>query len=171
MNSTNLEEHCGCENKEEAEPLFRDYIGTTRALQLWFHAAHHVTRGAGFVGDHIHLYGELYTKIEEDIDVTIEKAISILEDEMIACPVSITSHAAEILQQYPSPSGHTALGIAASGKTLLKGYLEYLEFLREALKEVGALTLGLEDHIAGTANSYEAFLYMLQQREKSELQN
>lgn len=171
MNSTNLEEGCGCENKEEAVPLFEDYIGTTRALHLWFHAAHHVTRGAGFVGDHVHLYGELYTRIEEDIDVVIEKAISILEDEMIACPARITAHASSILKEYPSPAGHTALGIAASGKTLLKGYLEYLEFLREALKEVGALTLGLEDHIAGTANGYESFLYMLQQREKSELQN
>lgn len=171
MNSKKIKEHCGCENKEEALPLFKDYIGTTRALQLWFHGAHHVTRGAGFVGDHIHLYGELYTKLEEDIDIIIEKSISILEDEMIACPASITSDAAEILQQYPSPSGHTALGIAASGKLLLGGYLEYLEFLRDSLKEVGALTLGLEDHIASTANSYESFLYMLQQREKSELQN
>ena len=101
----------------------------------------------------------------------IEKAISILEDEMIACPASITSHAAKILSEYPSPSGHTALGIAANGKMLLSGYLSYLEFLRDALEEVGALTLGLEDHIAGTANKYEGFLYMLQQREKSELQN
>ena len=171
MIDTHLKEHCGCENKEAASPLFKDYIATTRAIHLWFHAAHHVTRGAGFLGDHIHLYGELYTKIQEDIDVVIEKAISILEDEMVACPVSITSQAAQILAEYPSPSGHTALGIAANGKMLLSGYLSYLEFLRDALKEVGALTLGLEDHIASTANQYEAFLYMLQQREKSELQN
>ena len=171
MRENILEGSCGCENKEEAEPLFEDYIGTTRALQHWFHAAHHVTRGAGFVGDHIHLYGEIYTKIQEDIDVAIEKAISILQDERIACPIRLTRYAAEVLEEYPSPSEHTALGIAASGKMLLKGYLEYLEFLCSALKEVGAMTLGLEDHIAGTANAYETFLYMLQQREKSELQN
>ena len=103
--------------------------------------------------------------------MAIEKAISILEDERIACPIRLTRYASEVLEEYPSPSEHTALGIAASGKMLLKGYLEYLEFLCAALKEVGAMTLGLEDHIAGTANAYETFLYMLQQREKSELQN
>ena len=171
MKENMLEEGCGCENKKEAEPVFNDYLGTTRALHLWFHGAHHVTRGAGFVGDHIHLYGELYTKIEEDIDVIIEKAISALEDQTLACPTRITKHAAEIFSDFPSPSEHTALGIAANGKMLLKGYLEYLEFLCEALKEVGAMSLGLEDHIASTANNYESFLYMLQQREKSELQN
>lgn len=166
-----LGEHCGCENKEQAEPLFDDYIATTRALHLWFHGAHHVTRGAGFIGDHVHLYGELYEKLQDDIDVIIEKAVSILEDERVACPARITEGALHILNEYPSPVDHTSLGIAANGKMLLGAYIKFLEVLRDGFKEAGALTLGLEDHIASTANAYESFLYMLQQREKSELQN
>ena len=51
------------------------YIGCTKALLTWFHAAHHVTKGTGFAGDHVSLYGEIYNGINEDLDALIEKFI------------------------------------------------------------------------------------------------
>ena len=53
----------------------------------------------------------------------------------------------------------------------MKAYVEFLEHIRDELKESGILTMGLEDFIASAANAYEDFVYLLQQREKSELQN
>ena len=169
--SEKITEHCGCPIKKKLRPLLLEYVGTTRALHLWFHGAHHVTRGAGFIGDHIHLYGEIYKKIQEDIDAVIEKSVSILEDESAACPAKITEIACDILNEFPSPSQHTALAIAAHGKTLLVSYLKMLDAIFKEIQELDALTLGLEDLISSTCNEYESFIYLLQQREKSELEN
>ena len=171
MSEKKLEEHCGCPIKDKLRPIMKEYIATTRALHLWFHGAHHVTRGTGFIGDHVGLYGEIYEKVQEDIDAVIEKSISILEDESIACPASITSMASEILSEYPSPSQHTSLAISAHGKTLMSAYIDFLEDIYKKLKSIDAMTLGLEDLIAGTCNQYENYVYMLQQREKSDLEN
>ena len=97
-----LEENCGCEKDHEmAKPIMLEYIATTRALHLWFHGAHNVTRGAGFAGDHVHIYGEIYTNVQDDIDGLIEKAVGLFEDEMLACPSAITTRAAEIIKDYP----------------------------------------------------------------------
>ena len=167
-----MNEHCGCDaDHEKAKPVRSEYIATTRALHLWLHGAHNVTRGAGFAGDHVHIYGEMYAQIQQDIDGLIEKAVGIFEDEDLACPSSITHRAAEILRDYPSPSRMTALAIAASAKSLMKAYLQFLKHVKEELANSGVLTLGLEDYIGSTANQYEGYVYLLQQREKSELQN
>lgn len=167
----NITEHCGCPIKAKLRPIFLEYIGTTRALHLWFQGAHHVTRGTGFIGDHIHLYGTIYEKIQDDIDTVIEKAVSILEDESVACPAKICEIACDILNEYPSPSQHTALAIAAHGKTLMVSYLKMLDAMFKEVQATDAMTLGLEDHISTTCNEYESFVYLLQQREKSELEN
>lgn len=167
-----MSEHCGCDaDVEEAKPTMAEYIATTRALHLWFHGAHNVTRGAGFSGDHALLYGTIYVRVQDDIDGLIEKAVGVFNDESLACPISITGRAGEILGEYPSPTSLSALAIAAAGKTLMKAYVEFLEHIRDELKESGILTMGLEDFIASAANAYEDFVYLLQQREKSELQN
>ena len=144
--SDSINENCGCEaDHEEAKPVMAEYIATTRALHLWLHGAHNVTRGAGFAGDHVHLYGTMYSQIQGDIDGLIEK--------------------------YPSPARLSALAIATSAKSLVKAYVQFLEHTKEELRRLGILTLGLEDYIGSAANQYEDFVYLLQQREKSELQN
>ena len=167
-----MNENCGCDaDLEKAKPTMFEYVATTRALHLWLHGAHNVTRGAGFAGDHVHIYGEMYTQIQQDIDGLIEKAVGIFEDETLACPTGITVRAAEILAEYPSPAGLSALAIAASAKSLVKAYIAFLGHVKSELSELGALTLGLEDYIGSAANQYEDYVYLLQQREKSELQN
>ena len=168
----NIQEHCGCDSDhEKAKPVMSEYIATTRALHLWLHGAHNVTRGAGFAGDHVHIYGVMYTQIQQDIDGLIEKAVGIFEDENLACPTNITTRAAEILSEYPSPTNMTALAIATSAKSLVKAYLQFLAHVKHTLSETGVLSLGLEDYIGSAANQYEDYVYLLQQREKSELQN
>ena len=170
--SDSINENCGCEaDHEEAKPVMAEYIATTRALHLWLHGAHNVTRGAGFAGDHVHLYGTMYSQIQGDIDGLIEKAVGIFEDEELACPTGITIRAAEILSGYPSPARLSALAIATSAKSLVKAYVQFLEHTKEEFRRLGILTLGLEDYIGSAANQYEDFVYLLQQREKSELQN
>ena len=101
------------------------YIATFRAIHLWFHSAHNVTRGAGFAGDHAILYHEIYTNFQDDIDAIIEKAIGLTEDESMACPISITSDALTIMQEYTEPWQLDALGIAAMGERMIRDYLTF----------------------------------------------
>ena len=39
---------------------------------MWFHSAHHVTKGKGFAGDHELLYGKIYQTLTEDIDALLD---------------------------------------------------------------------------------------------------
>jgi DNA-binding ferritin-like protein len=141
-------------------------LGCLRAANLWFHAAHNLAKGPGFLGDHIDLYGEIYEQLNGDYDVAAEKAIALTGDEGVACPQRVVAHAAEKLQDYPSPSGMASSGIAHSGLEMMMGLNEKVSEMFDLLEEAGSLSLGLNDFLAGAANQYETYIYLLQQRVK-----
>jgi len=145
-----------------------EYVGFMRAMQLWFHGAHHLTRGTGFSGDHVNLYGRIYQAIGEQIDGAIEKAIGLFGDEL-GCPLHITEKALEIMSEYPSPIEMRVTTQAAAGLQMEKDFLKFSQNFYNALKQAGAMTLGLDDMIMANANAHEGHVYHLQQRIKSSL--
>ena len=147
------------------------YIATFRALHLWFHSAHNVTRGTGFAGDHVLLYGEIYQAFQDDIDAIIEKAIGLTGDESMACPIGITSNALAIMQGYTSPWQLDPIGIAAMGERMVSDYLSFSTDMFAVLEDAGTLSLGLNDFIMAHANKYETYVYLLRQRIKTNLDN
>lgn len=147
------------------------YVAMLRAMHLWFHGAHNVVRGAGFAGDHVDLFGKIYLATQAEIDGAIEKAIGVTGDEGHGCPMHITGLALEILSKYPSPPTISSLAMAAVGLEMEKHYLEMLSIMFEELDDAGVLTLGLNDHLAASANVHEDNVYLLQQRVKTELEN
>ena len=147
------------------------YLGMLRAMHLWFHGAHNVVRGAGFAGDHVNLFGQIYLATQAEIDGAIEKAVGVTGDEGLACPMHITAMALQVLSNYPSPPAISSLAMAAVGLEMEKHYLEMVEVLFEELDNAGVLSLGLNDFLAGSANVHEANVYLLQQRVKTELQD
>ena len=42
-------------DKEYLENYLVNYVGSLRAIQLWFHSAHILAKGTGFAGDHVNL--------------------------------------------------------------------------------------------------------------------
>ena len=146
------------------------YIGMLRAMHLWYHGAHHCVRGTSFSGDHKNLFGDIYEAIEEEIDTAIEKAVGVTGDEGMACPMHITKTALQVMQHYPSPPAVTSLAMAAVGLEMEKHYLEMVEHMFEELEDAGALSLGLNDFLAASANDHEMHVYHLQQRVKTELE-
>lgn len=155
---------------ETPEELLADLMGhlvaRLRAVNLWFHAAHHLAKGPGFIGDHTDLYGEIYERLNEDYDVATEKAVSLTGDEGAACPQRVVSMAAEKLQDMPSPSGMGAEQIAVSGLQIMADLNSRVAEMFEMLEAAGALPLGLNDFLAASANQYETYIYLLQQRVK-----
>jgi len=142
------------------------YVGCTKALLTWFHAAHHVTKGAGFAGDHVNLYGEIYNGINEDFDALIEKFIVILDTEKIACPIAATSESIKFLTQFSSPVDMNADAISAEGLAFMRHHVKHLTSLYRSLESKRMLTLGLDDYLAAAANQYETYIYLLGQRVK-----
>ena len=158
-----------CDSNDNFQQIMVELAATARALQLWFHGAHHVTKGTAFIGAHVNLYGAIYEKLADEFDAIIEKAIGIGEDESVACPVMLTGRSLELLQQYPSPVGLNSLALVSCARALLRGYLGFLRHVSEELGEADELTLGLDDFLAASANGHETFVYLLGQREKAEL--
>ena len=142
------------------------YIGCTKGLHTWFHSAHHVTKGVGFAGDHVNLYGEIYAGISEDFDKLVEKSIMVADSEDVACPMMITEISAKVLSQYETPAGRGADAIAGIGLEYMRNHIANLTQLHDILKSCGALSLGMEDYLASAANQYEGYLYLLSQRVK-----
>ena len=148
--------------------FFRNWLPLIRANQLWFHAAHHITRGTGFAGDHAKIYGKIYPDYDAVYDGAAEKAVGLCE-ESLACPVLVLPAVSQIILKYSQPCKSTALQIVQSGLHIERHFLSYLETTIKPLRASGELTLGLDNYIAGVADRHETYVYFLQQRSKTDL--
>lgn len=146
------------------------YIGMLRGMQLWYHAAHHVTRGTGFFGDHADLYGTLYTEVGDDVDSAIEKAIGLTNDEEMANPCNITELALQVLHKFPCPPTLSALALASTALEIEKAHNELVTTMFHELESACCLSLGLDDMLMATVNDHEGYIYKIQQRVKTELE-
>lgn len=147
------------------------YIGLLRGMQLWYHAAHHVTRGASFFADHTDAYGKLYSELSADFDAAVEKAIGLTSDEEMANPCKITEMALQVLHKFPCPPTLTALALASTALEIEKAHNELVTAMFHELESANCLSLGLDDMLMATVNAHEGHIYMLQQRVKTELEN
>ena len=148
--------------------MIQEYISFLRMMELWFHGAHHLTRGDSFSGDHVNLYGKIYQGIGLQFDPAVEKGIGLFGDEC-GDPMMITAQALTIMSEYPSPRELPPAGIAAVGLQIEKDFLKFSQNIYNELKRAGAMTLGLDDMIMANANAHEGYYYLLQQRIKSSL--
>lgn len=153
-------------HQELSKPIFGLYIHLLKAMQSWFHAAHHVTRGVGFAGDHALLYGEIYASLGETLDGAIEKAIGITECEDVADPVEILKGACDILAEWRQPHMLSADEIAKCALEIEVDYLDTVEEIFAMLEEADCLSLGFNDFLAASANQHEGFVYKLRQRSR-----
>ena len=101
----------------------------------------------------------------------IEKSIGITGVESCAAVLPSLSIACQVIDKYPCPSGMTALAIVTTAVTVEKDFQKITEELFKSLESSGSMTIGLNDFLSAAANSHETFLYKLQQRMKSEIQN
>ncbi len=70
---------------------------------------------------------------------------------------------------YPTPANATALKIALSALALVKSYLAFVACMFGDLEEADELSLGLNDFLMQSANTFEGYAYLLQQRVKQEM--
>ena len=144
------------------------YLAHLKASILWFHAAHHVTKGPGFLSDHKDLYGQIYSQVDDHFDELIEKSIALSGDEAVACPAKLSLSASHFLnEKYKSPVNTTSHEIVETGIEVVANLINYTSDLYEVFEDSGMLTLGLSDTLSSQASIYEKYLYFLGQRFKS----
>lgn len=144
---------------------FRDWIGMHKAMELWFHQAHHNVRGVSFVADHQSLYDEIYTNLLGDaFDMIVERGIGLTEDQTLADAVEYAIRAGQIMSGWPRPSSLSAEQLASESHRRLFEYLEYIEAMKSQFELHGVLSTGLEDMIGGLCNDIETQLYLVGQR-------
>ena len=149
--------------------FYFSYIAYLRAAYVWFHSAHHATRGVSFSGDHTSLYTKIYEFFEAEIDGVIEKGVAQVGMELV-CPKEQLAAAAQIVCCYPSPATVSPTAIAATGLCLVKDIVEFIEEQFKCLEDKGCLSLGLNDMLAAHANGIETFIYLLKQRTAVEME-
>jgi hypothetical protein len=147
------------------QDLVISYIGFTKSVLTWFHAAHHVTKGTGFAGDHVSLYGEIYQEIIDLFDELVEKSIVLCDSEEVACPIILSHLAAQILSSFESPSNKFDDQIAALALDVIKKQISMTEDIYHKLGS--NKTLGMDDYLSSSAGKYEKFEYLLGQRIKT----
>jgi hypothetical protein len=155
---------------EKLREFYFSYIAYLRAAYVWFHSAHHATRGVSFAGDHVNLYARIYEFFNEQIDGVIEKGIAQVGVEL-ACPKEQLTAAAQVVCAYPSPASISPTAIAATGLCMVKDLIGFLEEQFSCLEDCGALSLGLNDLMAAHANGIEDFVYLLKQRTAVEMED
>lgn len=160
----------GAAHAEKLRDFYFSYISYLRAAYVWFHSAHHATRGVSFSGDHVNLYPKIYGFFSEQIDGVIEKGVAQVGMEL-TCPQEQLAAAAQIACVYPSPASVSPTAIAATGLCMVQDIVQFLEEQFKCLEECGALSLGLNDMLAAHANGIEDFIYLLKQRVNVEMED
>jgi len=160
----------GSEQDGKLREFYFSYISYLRAAYVWFHSAHHATRGVSFAGDHVNLYTKIYEFFSDQIDGVVEKGIAQVGLEL-ACPKEQLAAATQIVCAYPSPSMISPTAIAAAGLCMVQDMISFLEEQFKCLEACGALSLGLNDLMAAHANGIEDFVYLLKQRVNVEMEN
>jgi len=152
--------------KEYFDHYLANYVGSLRAIQLWFHSAHVLAKGTGFAGDHVNIYGRIYDEVTRDIDTAMEKVVGLTENESVVCPRTMTYKAMEVLMDYPVPTNAAGMKIALSALALVKSYLAFVSQMFSDLEASDSLSLGMNDFLSQSANTFEGYAYQLQQRVK-----
>ena len=142
------------------------FIGSVKALEMWFHSAHHLTKGMAFIADHDILYDKIYTFFGEYFDAIVEKLMAITGSEEIACPKKVAMYSGHVINQIPSSANKDAREI---GEIAFSIIIEHLKEIEAAYEEFGAyevMTKGMDDLLASNYSELETFVYFLQRKLK-----
>lgn len=132
-------------------------LAILRAQYLNYQTSHWQTSGLPYYGDHL-LFERLYKSVQEEVDTLAEKIVGYLGSK----PVSIFPSVVKItryVNKWAQIDGHANRGLASE-----QDLQSSLKHAYDTIKELGHMSLGLDDFLMATANAHEANVYLLQQR-------
>ena len=173
------EDNCGCcencgdcecfnclndhDNKEHLKEVFGMLIVYLRAMQLWFHSAHHSIKGVSFTADHADLLAEFYKKAEEEFDQIAEKSVGKLLTTQLCSPSFFLSASQILFEHWKDPTTTSTEEILQEALNIELCYQDVVKVCFDRIAEDTSL-LGLNDFLTGTANDHDTHVYKLFQR-------
>ena len=129
-----------------------------RAMQLFYHNCHNVTKGPSFMSDH-NLFGDFYGKAEGDYDGCAERFIGLAGSDAFD-GIKIAASATTLLSQLPKtsePADMWKIGL---------GLEQSLVKLCEACDKDPKYSSGTRQLVGDIANFSEGRIYKIKQRIK-----
>jgi hypothetical protein len=143
---------------EQKCALMRLMLGFLRAAH-WMHwTSHWQVKGENSYGDHL-LLERLYTGITEEIDTLAEKMVGEFGVQAVN-PLEQAYFLLGFVNDVCSVETTPIRRAFVVEKTIQ----EALKVTYSKIKEIGNLSLGLDDYLMATANAHDTFLYLLSQR-------
>jgi len=142
--------------REVVRRLLCDVLGCLRAQYLSYQTSHWQVVGQSFYGNHL-LFARLYESVQAQVDGLAEKLVGYLGREVVGLDHQI-KHIAGYTMRWSQIDCHHKRGLQSEADlqaSLKRAY--------DGIKQVNAMTLGLDDWIMATANAHEENEYLLQQ--------
>ncbi len=142
--------------REVVRRLLCDVLACLRASYLSYQTSHWQVVGQSFYGNHL-LFARLYESVQEQVDQLAEKLVGYLGREVVGLDHQ-TRHIWGYTQRWSQVDCHHKRGLQSEADlqaALKRAY--------DGIKQVNAMTLGLDDWIMATANAHEENEYLLQQ--------
>lgn len=128
------------------------------------HQTHHWTaKGDPFYGDHL-LFERLYNGVLEDIDALAEKSVGLGSNDNVNLPLQVQQ--LNTLAQSYGTSSTLPQASDLSKRSLVAevSFLRCAAHCAQSLKEMGLMTRGLDNLLAGIEDKHEGHVYLLKQR-------
>jgi hypothetical protein len=135
----------------------------TKFLALIHQTHHWQTKGDPFYGDHL-LFQRLYEGVSAEVDAIAEKAVGLGSIANVD-PMMQTAQLFKLVQGYgmtstiPQPSELARRSFLAE-----VNFLKVVDLLVTQMREMGTLTRGLDNLLAGIEDVHEGHVYLLKQR-------
>lgn len=142
--------------REVVRRLLCDVLGCLRSQYLSYQTSHWQVVGQSFYGNHL-LFQRLYKSVREQVDQLAEKLVGYLGREVVGLDHQI-KHIAGYTMRWSQIDCHHKRGLQSEADlqaALKRAY--------DGIKQVNAMTLGLDDWIMATANAHDENEYLLQQ--------
>jgi len=135
-------------------------LALLRAAHFLHQSTHWTVRGSNFFADH-QLFDLLYNALPEEIDTLAEKMVNQAGEDSVnpATQVAMMHQSLGFWLLHPDPI-QRAIQIE-------RDIQEAVVAARKSMSEQGLLTVGLDNFLAGLADSHEKALYLLGQRSKT----
>ena len=142
--------------REVVRRLLCDVLACLRASYLSYQTSHWQVVGQSSYGNHL-LFARLYESVKAQVDQLAEKLVGYLGREVVDLNRQ-AKHIAEYCRRWHGIDCHHKRGLQSEAdlqQALKRAY--------EGIKQVNAMSLGLDDWIMATANAHEENEYLLQQ--------
>lgn len=142
--------------REVVRRLLCDVLACLRAQYLSYQTSHWQVVGQSFYGNHL-LFQRLYESVQGQVDGLAEKIVGYLGRQIVGLEYQM-KHVWGYTQRWSQIGCHHKRGLQSEmdlQASLKRAY--------DGIKQVNAMTLGLDDWIMATANAHEENEYLLQQ--------